>query len=517
MAQFADRLRGILSGGNPLFDLGIGLLNASGPSLMPHSLGQDFASAASFASNRQLEALRNQEIREKLLEQRRRKQALERLPGILGAPERMPEGEALPPGGGVLATKDQRQGELMGILTQIAPEQMAVGLLNQMFPGQERAEPAPVRIARVLADPNESPEVKKQLQAQISADDRSDELANLVRSLQAEQLGRQLETEQDETNRKRIEAEQSILVGTERIREMAEINNRLRDTAGETGLGFADLRARALGPFSELVGFFGGDQQRARQVAVDVQRLEQITATEALQSLFSGEINAGTLTNQKISTFFTTKPGLTRLPEVNEKIFADMLQTKLDVAKNMGFEIAGRQELEQLVETLRSGRAGSGGTGTDLGASVRNAAGAVSDTAGRAFRGAQSTLNSLIDSASSVGGRAQKASADALSAAKEQVAGLRDMVSPEDIKRAQELIDRGTEESLLAARGLLDRAMEQAERGVQAGSELASQAAEEITRIGKMTKEQLSQLDLQQLSDDALEAARKRWEELNAE
>lgn len=354
--RFQQGLQGLLSGSNPLSNLGIGLLAASGPRPQgTANFGSRLGEAAQFAQQRQQMAMQNEMMRQAMLQRQRQQQAQQQIQGILSAPERVPQGQPLPPGQGVMATRDQRQPELMGLLAQAAPEQfnatMIQGLLGQQ---QERAEPAPVRIARILADPNESQEVKDAIQQQINSSDDSEQIANTLRLLQVHELQRQLDMEQDQKARERTAGRISVLNADEALREAATINQRLRGTIGETGLGFNELRERMAGPWAAFVGLFGGDAQQARQVAADMQRFEQLTTREGLQSLFSGQVGAGTITNSKMDTYLTTKPSLNRLPETNSQIIADMLQDNLDSAEVLGISMPGRAQTEQLIETLRS-------------------------------------------------------------------------------------------------------------------------------------------------------------------
>lgn len=368
----ANGIRGLL--GDPRFNLGLGLLAAGGPSREPTSLGQNMAQATQFAAERDRQAMENRAVRQELQARQRRQEAQQELRGLLGSQEmiRGPGQEVTGIGGENIGSipgrvanvptisTPQGQQRAMGLLAEASPEQfssqLSSGLLGQMFGGgQERAEPAPVRIARVLADPNESQEVKDAIQAQIDRSDIGAQLQNQLRALQAEQINREMENARTEEERNRLATEQSLVSGVDRITELIEINNRLKNTAGETGLGLEELKSRFAGPFSAVVSLFGGDREKARQVAADIQRFEQLTTTEAVRSLFSGELQSGQLTNAKMNTFIQTKPGLDKLPEVNNRQLADMLREKLNVAERVEFSIPGERNLERLIEQTRSG------------------------------------------------------------------------------------------------------------------------------------------------------------------
>lgn len=95
---------------NPLFNLGIGLLAAGGPSTTPVSLGQALGQGAQFANRAQQQALQNQLIRSRLEEDARKRGALERLRGAFAG------------------------NETLGLLAEVAPDAVAKGLLAQAFP-----------------------------------------------------------------------------------------------------------------------------------------------------------------------------------------------------------------------------------------------------------------------------------------------------------------------------------------------------------------------------------------------
>src|SRR5690606_32674007 len=87
---FVERIGGLLAGGNPFVDFGFGLLGASAPRPGGVSFGEALAQAQQFAQSRQMDAMRNQAIREQLAEMQRQRQAgsaLNELIASLSQPE----------------------------------------------------------------------------------------------------------------------------------------------------------------------------------------------------------------------------------------------------------------------------------------------------------------------------------------------------------------------------------------------------------------------------------------------
>jgi hypothetical protein len=242
----------------------------------------------------------------------------------------------------------------MGLLAQISPDAVATGLLSQAFPQSRRPDSVLARLAAAGIDP-QSEEGQELIRQSIGGGSSKEQMDAILRMLQIQSLQNELGEARTEKDRTTATGRISTLNSIERLREIAEINARLRGTLAETGIGFNQLRSLAAGPISALITALGGDSDRARRIAQDLGRFEQLTTREALQDLFGGQANAGTITDQKLQTFLTTKPGIDQLPETNNKIIADMLQSALDSATVLDITIPDRDEVNQLIEQLRTG------------------------------------------------------------------------------------------------------------------------------------------------------------------
>lgn len=91
---FVERIGGLLAGGNPFVDFGFGLLGASAPRPGGVSFGEALAQAQQFAQSRQMDAMRNQAIREQLAEMQRQRQAGSALNELIASLSQ-PEAEAM--------------------------------------------------------------------------------------------------------------------------------------------------------------------------------------------------------------------------------------------------------------------------------------------------------------------------------------------------------------------------------------------------------------------------------------
>jgi len=408
---FPHRLEGLLGGGNTLFDVGIGLLSASGPSPYPPNTGNAIAQAMQFAQGRQAQALENQARRDAITEQQRRRQAQQQLPGLLGDPN---------------ATQEQ----LMGLLGQANPEGLVDQAMNSLFssPQEERAEPAEVRVARVLADPNESEEVKQEIRAQMAQSGNQELAAQIQLQLNMMQLEKARQEAADAAENRRIAWQTSETAANRTLHNFeraAELNEFLSTTALRSGATFSDLKRKASEGLAEIGEFFGVDTSEARRINAALDEFNKLTNELIISEM--GRISAGGSapnTNQMLSTLSSSMAGVGIAPEANAQIFAKGMRDIIDMADIEGFEIDDPQRYLDLSERLLSLEPYTKEPTVDLPAAASAAGNAVNSA--------------------------------------------------------------------------------------------ASQGADMIRNIGQMTIEQLNQIDLGQLSDDALKAAADRWDQLNA-
>lgn len=355
-------------------DVGLGLLSAAGPSTMPVSTGQALLEGVQFASQRDRARAENELIRNRINQQNQKQAAMSEIQGLLGqtTPAQLPgtpvtglEGESLGiiPGmrGEVpVISTPQGQNQMLGLLGQIAPEQVATGLLGSMFPGQGRAEPPEVRIARVLADPNESPEVQEHLRAQI-ADQGNEALLNTIEAQRAmielEQSRNELE-QQNRTQRQREQAVADNFVNTlERADSLLEANNKLEGTALETGrVDPGSFREFLFKSTNEIKEAFGGDTQAADEL---------ITARNTFQKNASGfaidlVANLENATNQKFETLRGSIANLGVDPATNRAIIADVVRRAMQEAERANINIP-RGAIDRANDLIRraSGAAGT--------------------------------------------------------------------------------------------------------------------------------------------------------------
>lgn len=309
---------------NPLTNIGVGLLSSSGPSLVPHSIGQGLAQGFQLAQSAQQQSLRNQVLRDQLAQRSQKQAAAQKLQGLLG---------------------DQPNGQMLGLLAEMAPGATAQGLLSQMFP-RSNSTLELLKAANINPDSKEGQDI---IRRKLTGG--PEQLDATLKLLQIQKATSEAANARSEKERTQARSKFSIVSGLDRLKEVARLNSELEGTLGETGMGFNELRAKAFGPASLV-------DPTLRQAGANLQRLEQLTKKEAISELFAPEVKAGQMTDTKLNTFLRTKPGIDVLPEVNAPIIADMLQAKLNSADAAGIEVPDRANVEKLIADLRKKGAG---------------------------------------------------------------------------------------------------------------------------------------------------------------
>lgn len=249
-----DQLQGLLTQGNPMMDLGLGLLSQSGPVVgaPAPSLGQAFGNAAQFVSQRDQQRFENNAIRGELAAKQNQREAMSRLPGLLSDPN---------------ATQDQ----VLGLLATGAPEVFAQGLMGQYF--------AQADAPRTGTDYNTFKALNPHL-AEGSQEFRDGyaEFSQMVspeKLMELELLEIQLQNAQSEQEALEIQSAQNTqkagIHGDSMIQtviNMHEANETLRNSPLASGVPYSELRRAAAGGITALADLVGRGED-----AAELQRL----------------------------------------------------------------------------------------------------------------------------------------------------------------------------------------------------------------------------------------------------
>ena len=297
LPSMGDFSSGLL--GDPLLNVGVGLLASSGPSLTPISTGQGLAEGIKMARTAEQQNLRNQATRAGIEDAARKRRAQEQLGGLLGG-----QGE---------------QGELLGLLAQVAPGATAQGLLGQAFPRQSSLE----RNLRALKiDPNTL--TREEKMAFIGGGDGGMEA--LIKRLRAEQIAGDISKSKSEAEEKAADVELSTIGSIDNLTKLADIIPRM-----QAGRLLTDPR-----------GIFA-----------DGQTFNALAQSEAIDSSLRTLGKQGGVSATELNAVIGTKPAITNLPEVNAGIVADKLEAIKRFGKRAKVPIGDVSRLDATIKKMR--------------------------------------------------------------------------------------------------------------------------------------------------------------------
>ncbi|MEQ8193721.1 MAG: hypothetical protein RIB59_04450, partial [Rhodospirillales bacterium] len=253
---------------NPLFNFGIGVLAASGPSTKPVSFGQGLLGGLQAAQGAQRQKVANQLVRARLEQQAKQSKAQ----GLLG--ELISKQSLLTQGAGRVGPTTQaadrlasgqspeqalggdQKTQLLGLLADAAPEQFTQSLLGHLLPApaKERSETGLVRNIRAAGIDPQSEEGRNLIKQNIIKNGGTiDQLDAVLKTLNIKKIQADLakESRTERVNQKR--AEIGVINTLEAVKRMAKLNDELEGTFLESGATFSDAR-RAL---ASGVGFLG--------------------------------------------------------------------------------------------------------------------------------------------------------------------------------------------------------------------------------------------------------------------
>ena len=301
--------------GNPLVNIGAGLLAASGPSLTPNNLGAGLAQGLQLAQNAQQQGLRNQLVRSRLEDDARKRAATQKLGGLLGGENQ----------------------EVMGLLSEIAPGAVAQGLLGKIFP---RSNSTIDTLKAAGIDPA-SEEGRKAILSKFGGGVEA--IQAQLEVLKAQQAlstqTREAKKDQREDDRNEDKLKFTIRSGIDKISELREINNIRKEVL--------DAPAAAMqkyGPI-KLKEFNDRFNQLATQLIVEgsldpLKNEAGSRMTDAgRRALFSAKISGSTLPNVASKALDDMEKGLNEaarivgIPNATKKQAVDANQNPPELGK----------------------------------------------------------------------------------------------------------------------------------------------------------------------------------------
>lgn len=309
--------------------------------------------------------------REMLKERARKKDALAKMPGILGDLQAYPT-----------FAQPQKKQEAYGLLADVAPETMMAGLFSELSPKRDEA-----RTSTLISDMErmgipvtlENYERLKAAGGERGGLDllQQAQLAKIIAEMQATNTDRA--TAADDKAKTRRAAQVTLNRNLDDINQALELVDKLEGSIMETGVPFGDAR-RALAS--------GG---RAALAAMGVDKPEWGEAVEAydklnktLSRLVVSKDNAqlGTMTDSKLDLIKDAMGSTEVSPAALRSVLLDGADTMLDTAEIEDYTIANRDALVKTFSERRRQKSRAPKTIVDVPKIVDDVEGAAAAAAG---------------------------------------------------------------------------------------------------------------------------------------
>jgi len=332
MAGIMDRITGLL--GTPgAQDFATGLLAQSGYTQTPTSFGQAIGGATQFAQNNQMQRMQLQAARQRLEDDKKKREATSQIQSLMGVPPsiRSPQAPEM----------------LQGLLMQAAPEQMVGGLLGQQF-----QKPEDPRLSTAMNDYMAMTGQRPGAPGFMEGFQRFQQLQDPMAAQQSTLLGLQIENEQSEqTDRaetqrvERTTLQRNTNNDLKSLLKLHEMNEILAPTFLATGGVLPETRRDLQSLLAEGGRLFGIDTSEKEKIidAWDTFKKEQENLANRVAERY------GSNTNARYQGVINSIPNLGLNPEANRSVISRMIDDFLGGADDYGFNIEGRDKYESLL------------------------------------------------------------------------------------------------------------------------------------------------------------------------
>lgn len=331
--------------GNPMFNLGIGLLAAGGPRRGPKvSLGQGLAEASQYVNNMQGQYNQLQAQRQQINQQHVFKQI-----GGLLSPQMSP-GPVVGPIGPAPASTPQGRQQLISLLGQVAPNAVASSILGKVL-----AEPKQPTLSRNVNDFlffQNHPELKEAFQ-HFEVNNRDPETTLRQQELQLRvenqlsEMAERNETRAQQSAQTQITAIQDL----EDLKKAGEANLNLIGTFLELGLPARGLARTALGTAKAAQDAFGLDSSNASRVITEFDNFQKVSSNITLNSLprFTA---LGAINSSELEQVIQANAQIGASPETNALIIADAIKTIVRSANASDVNISDSSKWLEYADSL---------------------------------------------------------------------------------------------------------------------------------------------------------------------
>jgi len=312
------------------------------------------------ATDRERNRLENDAKREALNTSRRRTDLLGRLPGALAPLDRQsPELNRNPVTGrpismagepvenlDVAGAQAERQGNLQGILAELAPEQMAA--------------------AQFQRPPRNSTEDKfGSIESRLGRKLTEDEVFSIVNpgeggleslklQLEVRQLMAEIQDEASVRTDRKLAAQDAFPDGLDQILQMAKLNDQLDESFLESGGSYNEAK-RIIAPLLAAGADLTGFDQASRDLKNSVEAFDTLTKTTAvfagttIKAMAAIDVN---VTNQLQKLIEKQNASVNVSPGTNRSIFKLLTKELLRGADRKGIDLPHRAQYEEMLRKL---------------------------------------------------------------------------------------------------------------------------------------------------------------------
>lgn len=342
---FMQNLNGLLSGGNPMFDLGIGLL-ANSSSM---NFGDALSAAQDFSGRRSRGAMENQVFRTQMMDDQRKRAAMDGLRGLLAGD--LPGDEPVS-GGGLLAqgaeggAESDISSKLLPLLFEIDPG----AAIKLMTDGDDEDTSTLKEMKRLGYDL--TAEGRRQYAKDTTRADSGSVLDSQKTQLEIAKIMHDLQKDKDETTKEKATSGEAIDVTLEKAAEYAQIVDELEGTVFQPGEHTGKIASGAEA-YEQVMQVFGkGDpvrranidkHHRKKQLAKQI----GLAGAQAMQGI--------PVRNQlEFETILTSFANPDVPPGTQRANLADLIEKSLATADATGHEVKDRAKWKAMAEDLRA-------------------------------------------------------------------------------------------------------------------------------------------------------------------
>lgn len=352
--------------GQPMVDLGTGLLASSGWSNTPVSFGQALGQGMQYASARQIQQMQLQAARAQAEDERKRKEALAAMfaqpmtPGPVSVPTgRAPIHELAQMMGMPSSGSGQAPGSpaLLSLMATAYPDQFGQYAMQQAFSQQQQPPRVSTELSTFAALNPElqlgTPEFRSEFGKWATQNDLPE---NLTKQLELQIMGETLEAARaDRQSKERTEQQQNaatrrgIIEGGHALVEMYRLNEELEGTALESGLPFPEVRRAIAGGTAAVQRLLGVDSSTADSVIESYDSFNKYSNDFVVESL-DRMAGTGAISIPKFEALVSANANPAASPGTNATVIRNNIEATLEAAEYLGVTLPNESELRAILE-----------------------------------------------------------------------------------------------------------------------------------------------------------------------